>query len=96
MISVNGVTGGVLEEEAVGTEGRGRVGDRGGSTGCYDPDSRGPLFSFLSRPLSFSHPLSHLLPLFPLPPTPYLPFVVSFPPPVGDLPFLVACIPGCT
>ena len=36
MISVNGVTGGVLEEEAVGTEGRGRVGDRGGSTGPLD------------------------------------------------------------
>ena len=36
MISVNGATGGVLEEEAVGTEGRGRVGDRGGSTGPLD------------------------------------------------------------
>ena len=35
-ISVNGVTGGVLEEEAVGTEGRGQVGDRGGSTGPLD------------------------------------------------------------
>ena len=36
MISVNGATGGVLEEEAVGTEGRGRVGDRGSSTGPLD------------------------------------------------------------
>ena len=36
MISVNGVTGGVLEEEAVGTEGWGQVGDRGGSTGPLD------------------------------------------------------------
>ena len=36
MIGVNGVIGGVLEEEAVGTEGRGRVGDRGGSTGPLD------------------------------------------------------------
>ena len=35
-ISVNGVTGGVLEEEAVGIEGQGRVGDRGGSTGPLD------------------------------------------------------------
>ena len=34
--SVNGVIGGVLEEEAVGTEGWGRVGDRGGSTGPLD------------------------------------------------------------
>ena len=35
-ISVNGVTGGVLEEEAVGTEGQGQVGDWGGSTGPLD------------------------------------------------------------
>ena len=35
-ISVNGVIGGVLEEEVVGTEGWGRVGDRGGSTGPLD------------------------------------------------------------
>ena len=35
-ISVNGATGGVLGEEAVGTEGRGRVGDRGSSTGPLD------------------------------------------------------------
>ena len=28
--------GGVREEEAVGTEGRGRVGDRGGGTGPLD------------------------------------------------------------
>ena len=35
-ISVNGVTGGVLEEEAVGTKGWGRVGDLGGSTGSLD------------------------------------------------------------
>ena len=35
-ISVNRATGGVLEEEAVGTEGRGQVGDRGGSTGPLD------------------------------------------------------------
>ena len=35
-ISVNGVTGGVLEEEAVGTKGWGRVGDQGGSTGPLD------------------------------------------------------------
>ena len=34
--SVNGATGGVLEEEAVGTEGWGRVGDRGSSTGPLD------------------------------------------------------------
>ena len=36
MTSVNRATGGVLEEEAVGTKGRGRVGDRGGSTGPLD------------------------------------------------------------
>ena len=36
MTGVNGVIGGVLEEEAVGTEGRGRVGDRGGGTGPLD------------------------------------------------------------
>ena len=36
MISVNGVIGGVLEKEAVGTEGRGQVGDCGGSTGPLD------------------------------------------------------------
>ena len=35
-ISVNGATGGVLEEEVVGTKGRGQVGDRGGSTGPLD------------------------------------------------------------
>ena len=35
-ISANGLTGGVLKEEAVGTEGRGWVGDRGGSTGPLD------------------------------------------------------------
>ena len=35
-IGVNGVIGGVLEEEAVGTEGRGWVGDRGGGTGPLD------------------------------------------------------------
>ena len=35
-IGVNRVIGGVLEEEAVGTEERGRVGDRGGSTGPLD------------------------------------------------------------
>ena len=34
--SVNRAIGGVLEEEAVGTEGWGRVGDRGGSTGPLD------------------------------------------------------------
>ena len=34
--SVNGATGGVLEEEVVGTEGWGQVGDRGGSTGPLD------------------------------------------------------------
>ena len=36
MTSVNRVIGGVLKEEAVGTEGWGWVGDRGGSTGPLD------------------------------------------------------------
>ena len=36
MIGVNGVIGGVLEEEVVGTEGRGQVGDWGGGTGPLD------------------------------------------------------------
>ena len=36
MTSVNGATGGVLEEEVVGTEGQGQVGDRGSSTGPLD------------------------------------------------------------
>ena len=33
---MNRVTGGVLEEVAVGTEGWGQVGDRGGGTGPLD------------------------------------------------------------
>ena len=35
-ISMDGVTGGVLEKEAVGTKGQGWVGDRGSSTGPLD------------------------------------------------------------
>ena len=42
---------------------------------------RAPIFFFLSRPLSFSHPLPHLLLFSPTASRAYLPFVVSFPPP---------------
>ena len=54
---------------------------------------KGPYFYFLSRPLSFSHPLPHLLPFLTTSHA-LLTICSTFPALVRDLPFLVARIPG--
>ena len=61
---------------------------------CYDPDSQGPLFSFLSRPLSFFPPTLTPVPLFPTTSRTLLTICSIFPALMRDLPFLVARIPG--
>ena len=60
---------------------------------CYDPDPEGPYFYFLSRPLSFSHLLPHLL-LSPIASRALLTICSIFPALMRDLPLLVARIPG--
>ena len=66
-------------------------GDPPGDVTIRTPE--GPYFLFLSRPLSFSHPLSHLLP-FLTTSRALLTICSIFPALMRDLPFLVARIPG--